>query len=273
MASSLALAHNYDELVRRWQAVASRSQLAIKTFATVANHPLLVLRTQPSDKDRPSIYLSAGLHGDEAAATEGLVKWAEKNPRVFKKIHATIFPCLNPWGLVNNSRLDHRGRDLNRCYHARSHPILAQIREIAGRKFDVALALHEDFDAMGVYIYEVAAARPYWAGELLAAASAHIPPDRRSRVEGRPASKGIIRRRIRRDTMPEWPEAFLLHFEHARRTFTIETPSEFHIRDRVLAQVAVIEKAVSLALQSHGNGDKRYQSGRITVGGLLPGSR
>jgi len=248
MVNQLALAHNFNNLARRWRGVARASKLEIRTFATVAGYPLLVLRTKPADLSLPQIYFSAGIHGDEAAATEALVRWAEKHPKIFKKIDVTIFPCLNPWGLVNNSRLDQRGRDLNRCYHTRAHPIGAQIREIRGRKFDVAIALHEDFDATGLYIYEAAAAKPYWAEQLLQAASPHILVDRRNQVEGRSASGGVIRRRIRPDSMSEWPEAFLLHFEYARRTFTVETPSEFHIRDRVNAQIAVIEKSIALAL-------------------------
>ncbi|MFZ4599210.1 MAG: M14 family metallopeptidase [Terrimicrobiaceae bacterium] len=248
MASSLAMAHNYDHLARRWQKVARMNKMAIKEFATVAGYPLLVLCSKSSRRDLPRMYFSAGIHGDEAAATEGLVEWAENNPEIIREIDATIFPCLNPWGLVNNSRLDHRGRDLNRCYHAPTQPIRAQIREIEGRTFDVAMAFHEDFDATGIYIYEIASAKPHWAEKLLTAATPHVPVDRRNQVEGRAASAGVIRRRIRRNSMAEWPEAFLLHFQYARRTFTVETPSEFHIQDRVRAQVAVIEMTMTLAL-------------------------
>ena len=46
--------------------------------------------------------------------------------------------------------------------------------------------------------------------------------------------------------MPEWPEAFVLYFQNAVRIFTIETPSEFHLDDRVNAQIAMIAKAVDL---------------------------
>ena len=52
------------------------------------------------------------------------------------------------------------------------------------------------------------------------------------------------------DLMPEWPEAFVLYFQNTARIFTIETPSEFHLDDRVDAQFKVISKAVELCRKS-----------------------
>ena len=56
----------------------------------------------------------------------------------------------------------------------------------------------------------------------------------------------MVRRTITPDLMPEWPEAFVLYFQNAVRIFTVETPSEFHLDDRVNAQIAMISKAVEL---------------------------
>ena len=62
----------------------------------------------------------------------------------------------------------------------------------------------------------------------------------------RSARAGVVRRSITPELMPDWPEAFVLHFHHAARTFTVETPSEYSLDDRAAAQVAVISKAVAL---------------------------
>lgn len=243
----------------------------MKQFSSAGGHPLFFLESKNPEKPSdaaiatsksffcghltrsapgvPSIYFSAGIHGDEAAATEGLLAWAEENPAVLKTIRPLIFPCLNPWGLVHNSRLDERGRDLNRCYGRRKPPqIRDQIRVMGKRTFDLALTLHEDYDAHGIYIYEVAARKPHWAEKLLEVATAHLPVDPRTRIEGRPARNGIVRRKISPDLRPDWPEAFLLHFQHSGRTFTIETPSEMDISRRVAAHVAVLDTAVAECL-------------------------
>jgi len=81
---------------------------------------------------------------------------------------------------------------------------------------------------------------------MVKAAAKNIPADLRRKIEGRSARGGVVRRAIKPDLMPDWPEAFVLHFHHAARTFTVETPSEFSLDDRVAAQVAMITMAVAL---------------------------
>lgn len=243
--SSRTQAHDYGHLTKRWRRLAKRHRFVIRDIAHVWGLPVYELRRKLPGA--PRVYLSAGVHGDEPAATEALIEWAERGPKHWRAFDLTIFPCMNPWGLVHNSRTDEYGRDLNRCYNRRDIDIVdAHLRAIAGDSFDLALTLHEDYDAAGLYIYEVATGRkPYWAETLLEAARPFVPPDSRRRIEGRKASGGVVRRKISPDLMPDWPEAFVLHFHHARRTFTIETPSEFHIDQRVGAQIAVIDRALA----------------------------
>jgi hypothetical protein len=242
-------AHHYQLLVRRWKRAAAAAGLKMWTFAESGGYPIYCLASEAPHDERPSVYISAGIHGDEPAATEGLIGWAENNPGMIRKFRTLIFPCLNPWGLVNNSRLDSQGRDLNRCYNKSRVPhIRAQIKILARSRFDLSLQLHEDFDAHGLYIYEVADRRPFWGEDLLKAGVAHLPPDTRTSIEGRRARNGLVRRKITPDLMPNWPEAFLLHFFHASRTFTIETPSEFAIDARVAAHEAVLDAALKKCL-------------------------
>jgi len=239
-------AHDYAHLIRRWRALARRSGLTMTSFTKSAGYDLFCLEPARAAKDAPSIYLSAGIHGDEAAATEGLLHWAEKNVALLREMTVMIFPCLNPSGLVGNCRFDSEGRDLNRGYNADIPQIVAQMRLLAGRRFDLALTLHEDYDARGLYIYEVPSRPRYWAEEMLKSAAGIIPADSRGKIEGRSARGGVVRRSIAPDLMPDWPEAFVLHFHYAARTFTVETPSEYSLDDRVAAQAAVISKAVAL---------------------------
>ncbi len=240
-------AHDYLHLIRRWRKVAPKAGLKIRKYATAGGYDLFCMVSLRCKPEAPSMYFSAGVHGDEAAATEGLIEWAEKNPKVLRESNVLIFPCVNAWGLVNNCRRDADGRDLNRSFHLKTVPqITAQLKHLTGRKFDLAMTLHEDYDAPGAYIYEVPRLKPFWAEKLLRAASRHVPSDNRRRIEGRPARRGVVRPAISRDMMPEWPEAFALYYGNAARVFTIETPSEFHLDDRIAAQAAILATAVSL---------------------------
>jgi len=240
-------AHDYAFLIRRWRKLARRAGLRMVKYAEAGGYELFYLESIQPEEAAPAIYLSAGIHGDEAGATEGLWAWAEKDPDRIRSLNLMIFPCLNPWGLVNNSRFDAEGRDLNRGYRLDKVPQLAaQVRVMVGRRFHLALTLHEDYDGRGNYVYEVASRRPYW-GEQILAAEKRIPVDRRRRIDGRPARAGVLRSKPTLDLRPDWPEAFVLHFSSADRTFTLETPSEFSIPERAGAHQKMIARAVQLA--------------------------
>jgi murein peptide amidase A len=244
--------HDYGFLFRRWRSVARARGLKLAPYASASGYELFCIETRRPDPSLPWIYISAGIHGDESGSTEACLEWMATTPLTARDFNVMIFPCLNPWGLVNNSRRDADGRDLNRTYHNDSVPqTAAHVARMAGRRFDLALCLHEDYDATGVYIYELRVVKPYWAENLLAAATRHMPADTRRSIEGRGNSAGIVRRAIKPEMMPEHPEAFVLCFHHCERTFTLETSSEAHIDDRVAAHVAMIECAVRLSLRKH----------------------
>jgi murein peptide amidase A len=242
--------HDYQYLIRRWRAIAVKCGLVLKKYGKASGYDLYFLRSKVVTADAPAIYLSAGIHGDEPGATEGLLTWAEKNTALIKKLNFLIFPCLNPWGLVFNSRYDSEGHDLNRSYHNQSIPqIAAQMALFTHDKFDLAAMLHEDYDAQGVYLYEIQELRPYWGEDLIAASSRIIPGDPRKKIEGRAARSGVIRRKVNSVMMPTWPEAFVLYFQQVKRVFTVETPSEYLIDDRANAHAALLTKLVSLCQQ------------------------
>ena len=243
-------AHEYKHLISRWREVVKKAGLRMTKFSAAGGYPIYCIKSpaQVAARSVPSVYLSAGIHGDEPAATEGLLVWAQKNTALLRKLNVLIFPCLNPWGLSSNCRLNADGRDLNRAFHDDTiSQIAAQKRIMGQRRFDLALNLHEDYDAFGVYAYEVPGQKTHWGEKILKAASRHLPIDTRRNIEGRAASGGVVRRAIKLDIMPDWPEAFVLHLVHSHRVFTFETPSEFHIDDRVDAQVAIIAEGVKLA--------------------------
>lgn len=249
-----ARAHDYKFLIQRWRKLAPAAGLVLKKYSAAGGYDLYFLASKTTRPDAPSVYLSAGIHGDEAGATEGLYEWAETHVATLRELNLLIFPCINAWGLVNNSRRDMDGNDLNRCFNNPNvKQITAQLDVMTGRTFDVALHLHEDYDAEGVYIYEIQADRPYWAADMIRAAGKIIPADMRSRIEGRAARSGIVRRpKITPDFMPDWPEAFILYFRKVMRVFTVETPSEFHLDDRIAAHGAILSKAVALCRKEFG---------------------
>jgi murein peptide amidase A len=242
--------HHYLLLLRRWKEVARRARIKCRPLVTVSGLPLIYLETPASAFAEP-VYLSAGIHGDEAGSTEGLLAWAEKEAANLRNWPLLLFPCLNPWGLQNNVRTDEHGVDLNRAFHT-DHPTVMAMKEVLGtRQCRVSVHLHEDYDGEGVYVYELAR-REVWGEALLAAASSIIPPDPRRKIDISRATNGLVRRRITRKRFADigYPEAAWLFFEHTDHAFTVETPSEFALERRVEAHVAMLDELARRELRS-----------------------
>jgi len=237
-------AHDYQHLVARWGRVARAAGLRLRPLAQDDGFDLFYVET-PHLAGNSGLYLSAGIHGDEPAAPEALVRWAEKNAARLATMPLLIFPCLNPWGLRNNMRTDSQGRDLNRMFHEDSHPVVAAVRRVTRpHRFHIALPMHEDYDAQGIYLYEVQRGRHGFGEELLRRAAKILPVDPRVKIDTSIAKDGLIRRRISRkkfETMG-YPEAIWLHLFHSQNTFTFETPSEAALDLRVRAHMAVLDE-------------------------------
>lgn len=202
----------------------------------------------PREDRRPTIYLSSGVHGDEAAAPWGLLEWAEGNAALLKAHRFLIFPCLNPHGIAANTRVDQRGVDINRTFHDPREPLIAAWRKVLGdRSVALALCLHEDYDAQGCYVYELRN-KPGKAGpKALKACASIIPRDMRGTIDGTKVSGGHILRRgeFRRPDLPGMPEAIVLHQLGSAVTLTFESPSEYSLLDRI----AVHKKFIGFVLR------------------------
>jgi protein MpaA len=210
--------------------------------------------------EAPHLYLSAGIHGDEVSGPLALLKMLRRTD-FFAAIDATIFPILNPDGLVKNLRVNAEGIDLNRDYrNSKSAEIISHIEVLKtlGR-FDAAMMLHEDFEGIGAYLYELNdELSPTLGGEIIAAMGRHVPIDPRPEIEEVPARGGVISRREllekigRIEDRPDWPEAIYLSVNHTGVSYTTETPKPFPLEQRVQAQIAAVETLMgALTKTSH----------------------
>lgn len=239
-------AHDARALMAGWRAVARECGLRQHLLAEMAGEKIPWLESAAARRqDTPAIYLSTGVHGDEPGAAWGLLHWARENTAWLREHPVILLPCLNPRGLAANTRLDHRGLDLNRRFHLDDDDLSGPWqRLIRSRPWQLALCLHEDYDAQGIYVYELGTHPGIRSHALLENAARILPADPRPRIDGSRAQAGVIRRRRLPLHLPGLPEAVVLHQLGCPFTLTFETPSEFALDDRVLAHAAFLTAAL-----------------------------
>jgi hypothetical protein len=220
-------------------------------IAVEGQPPLHALRRTGAG-NAPRVYVSTGIHGDEPAGPLAIGLLLRENSWP-AGLDYWLCPCLNPAGFIHNCRENPRGLDLNRQYR---HPIAAETKaHIAWLEkqpsFGLALCIHEDWESIGFYVYELNPdCRPSLAESIVEAAGKVCPIDSSEVIEGRPARNGIIRPNLDPCSRPDWPEAFYLITQKTRLSYTLEAPSDFGLKTRVDA----LSQAILAALASFSRG-------------------
>lgn len=209
---------------------------------------------QPATDDARSLYISAGIHGDEPAGPLSVLR-ALRDIHLPATLGILLVPCINPHGFEHNQREDETGRDLNRDYRNPTSSTTRRHIEWLRRlpRLDLCICLHEDWEADGFYFYELV------EREDSTSFGAHVSQRFKDRgypmqdtpvIEGLQARDSQIRRVFNPDDMSDWPEAFFIMQEKASLTFTTETPSRYSLSDRVSMQTFFIQQAIEFLDES-----------------------
>lgn len=192
----------------------------------------------------PTIYVSAGIHGDEPAGPLALLEAFRRN-LFSERLNWHVLPALNPQGLSQSTRENAMGIDLNRDYRSlRSYEVKCHVSWLSEYACEYActLHLHEDWEASGAYLYQINPDnRPTLAHDILERARAICGIDTATTIDGWPAQSGLIQPDIDPARRPDWPETLYLMEHHSRQDYTFETPSFQPIERRVQAHLAVLE--------------------------------
>lgn len=140
----------------------------------------------------------ATIHGDEPEGALAIVRFLshlERHPDLARGYALFFYPVCNPSGFEDRTRHSRSGRDLNReFWKSSSEPeVRALETEIWTHAFHGIVNLHSDDTSDGLY--------GFVNGEVLSenllepallAAELHLPRNRRGRIDGFPARRGII---------------------------------------------------------------------------------
>jgi murein peptide amidase A len=235
---------DYGEIVDRLRALKG---WRVTEVATIWGYPWF--QVERAGKS-PAVLLTGGMHGEEPAGVEGVLRWLEAGETYGRSL--LVFPCINPYGWERNYRRNRQRRDINRQFRSRTNTPEAELikRLVRGRRFLFSMEFHEDVDAAGYYLYEGRRAPPYLGERILRAVTRtiHINPD--PVIDGNAATgEGLIRRRLDEAAMrrrPQWPMAFHLLRQCTGHILGSETPVSVPVEQRARAHLAALQAALRL---------------------------
>jgi hypothetical protein len=209
---------------------------------TIPSGADLIAYRREGKSARRRLYLSTGIHGDEPAGPLSILELVSANAWP-EHLDVWLCPCLNLTGFPLNTRESAAGIDLNRDYRTLQTPEIRTHVEWLKQQpnFDLAVCLHEDWEANGFYLYELNPDnRPSLAETVISKVANVCPIEHADTVDGWPIQNGIIRPNVSSEDRPQWPEAIFLVTHKTRQSYTLESPSDFPLTTRVNAQMAAV---------------------------------
>ncbi|MGJ8638578.1 MAG: M14 family metallopeptidase [Opitutaceae bacterium] len=240
---------NVDQLLVELRAVANSTGFSVDSYGEAFGYPLLVATRSASMNAATAkrVYISTGIHGDEPAPPQALLELLRADALPHSN-HYVICLCMNPAGLAAGTRENPDGIDLNRDYTDFVSTEISSHRqwiETQVPQLDLAIHLHEDWEAQGFYFYELNFdGRDSRAEAILAAAKNHLPIELASRIDGHRARGGVIRPPEIPDLPEGLPEAIYFQKRYKLLNYTLETPSGLDIAQRISAMQAALLAAI-----------------------------
>jgi hypothetical protein len=191
-------------MVQGNSASGERAALALHVAGTFNHegreHEILCARIVGADAGHDPIRLGlfAGIHGDEPAGCAALVELAAAlaaDPARAAGYELFLYPVVNPVGCERGTRVNHKGKDLNREFWRKSGEAEVQAieAELLTHQFHGIITLHTDDTAEGLYGYAHGRTlNEALLAPALEAAKRFLPLDERAVIDGFPARAGLI---------------------------------------------------------------------------------
>jgi protein MpaA len=244
---SLAWMRDYNELVRRLEALASDT-LQRKVLGEVEGYPIYRLGLG-DHRSNPTVLLIGGTHGDEPAGVEALLDLAANELGQWAhRFNFEIIPCLNPGGYVRNLRDNAQGADINWSWGQQDVPEFQLFYSVVqNRRFLFSMDFHEDWESPGFYFYTVCRNGPDAGAAVIRAVEPFCSINRSDQIEELPALDGVITPdpiKVEQSRGRGIPTGLLRH--HTDHFLVTETPTELDMAVRVRAHKTALRTLMEL---------------------------
>lgn len=253
---------DYTDVVDRILSALGKSErLSVWHNTSSPSHPLYCLHYTTKLADAPTIYVAAGIHGNEPAGVECAVHLIEQltdatHQNYFQlpltEFNWLISPCDNPYGYERDTRENALRIDLNRMFGTPNRcPETAFITESLLRtpshpkaKIQLALDLHEDTDSLGFYLWERRASTCSPIGNAVVKQIENICTiNREPLIENHRNENGVITL-LDTVTTKGWTRGRYLAEQIQTRCLILETPTQLDLKTRIKAHKVAIQTAI-----------------------------
>lgn len=243
---------DYAELTRRLNQL-PRDEWRVERVAKVWGYPFFRVRRQVS-RNAPVILLTGGMHGEEPAGVEGVLRWLESGEAGRWRVNWFVLPCINPYGWERSQRTNAQRRDINRQFRNSSDCPEAELikRLVRGKTFLFSMEFHEDVGASGYYLYELRREPPFVGEKVLRAVRKIVPVNRDAVIDGNEATgAGLIRRDAGAYAFQKrrrWPMAFHLFLHCTGHVLGSETAVRVPLEQRAQAHNVALQTSLESVL-------------------------
>lgn len=244
-----------QEVAHRLERAASAcDQLSLDTIGQVRyddfTAPIWAVLFEPPENAKHRVLLVGGIHGNEPAGCERLIRFVEalsQFPGGYPGIAFDIIPLVNPWGWVHDKRRNGRNLDLNRDFSRFKGQESVIVRDFArNRAYDLIVDLHEDSGAKGFYLYQIANQEDALVRRIIEKQQAlGYPIEQDTWMVILKTKDGVIKARlwslvavkvVRRLSM-----TIYFRLTQCKRVYLFETPRRLPMQDRVTMHEAALE--------------------------------
>ncbi|QSX32992.1 M14 family metallocarboxypeptidase [Shewanella avicenniae] len=227
-----------------------RLNLQQRVLGKVEGQPIMMLQSPNASAGLPSILISAGFHGEEAAGPWGMLHFLSSvSPELFERVNLTLLPLNNPTGFIKGHRFNIFGENPNRGYLAgvddakptvEGKILLEHGQLIQAASKDGILTCHEDVLQTRTYLYSFEPRQQpgKFSQQLLGALSEYFDVAQDDDIDGCPVENGFIFNHFDSSF-----EAWLVR-SGAKVGACSETPATQNFDRRILANSAVMQRFV-----------------------------
>lgn len=228
--------------LRQATSISGRLKMEVAGQVVYHEHTLPIWLVTYSNSAQPNYraFVSAGIHGNEPAGVEAVVRLIEEigqNDRNLPAVRIEFMPLLNPWGWVRNVKQNGDATDVNRKFITVETQESAIIKRIVDRKhYDITIDLHEDGRHDGFYslTYDNADLEP--VKELASTLARNGTPLRE--FKGNNGFIHVTREEFEGLSLPTF--AFYCRLHVTEKAYLLETPFHRMLEDRTTLHRAAI---------------------------------